>query len=143
MSGSWICEQDEEDHEQDKAIKNWLENNPQGRDVDFDYKFITRKGTARNTLVRASFSLDREISEHGTGTLADFVKGSDGRDLYSGDSVSPDVAIDAYLYFLGFEEELTEWIVKMLKLSANQSNWLSEKYQTDSEWSIQLKPFKG
>ncbi len=137
----WICEQDEEDYEQDKAIKDWIENNPQGRDVDFEYKFINSKGKTRNTLVRAALSLDQQITDDGLGTFADLIKGSDGRDLYCGESPGADAFIDAYLDALGLGRGLKEWVIETLKLSVNQNNLLLEKSLIDLEWSIQLKPF--
>lgn len=137
----WICEQDEEDYEQDKAIKDWIENNPQGRDVDFEYKFINSKGKTRNTLVRAALSLDQQIQSDTTGTFADLIKGSDGRDLYCGEMPGADAFINAYLSALGLGEGLKEWVIKTLKLSVLESNWLSKKSQIDLELSILLEPF--
>lgn len=137
----WICEQDEEDYEQDKAIKDWIENNPQGRDVDFEYKFINSKGNTRNTLIRAALSLDQQIQTNSTGTFADLIKGSDGRDLYCEESPGADAFIDAYLNALGLKEGLKEWVIKILKLSVLESNWLSKKSQTDLELWILLEPF--
>jgi hypothetical protein len=126
----WIQEQDEEDFEQEKKIKEWLgDSNEQ-----FDFKHISSNGTARNTLVKASISLDQKIQEDSSGTFADIIMGSDGRTLYGGHDIDPNEIIDGYLYCLGFSEGDSEWIVKMLKLWGEKNSWLLEKSQKNSEW---------
>ncbi len=75
----FLSAQDQEDFEQEMHIKAWLER--EGRAADFGYEHINRKGNARNTLVRAHVHLDAKVQEDGSGTFADLVAGSDGRDL--------------------------------------------------------------
>jgi hypothetical protein len=79
-----------------------------------------------------------EIGEDGTGTLADLIPGSDGRDLDNG---SPDfhlreaieAKIDFYLTALGLDGETKEWTKKMFKLSVTHEKMLSLILETDSE----------
>ena len=81
--GKWGAnEQDLEDFEQEKLIQDWLREN--GGDTEFEFKHISSKGTPRNTLIKASFSLDQEIKTDSSGTFADLIIGSDGRDLECG-----------------------------------------------------------
>jgi hypothetical protein len=118
----WLCEQDQEDFEQEQKIKEWIAKVDKEATVKFDYKHINSKGNIRNTLVRASSSLDQEIQTDAKGTFADLVAGCDGRDLYCGREPSVSEILDAYLYFLGLSEEDSEWVIKTLKLWANQNN---------------------
>ena len=75
----YLCAQDEEDFEQEKQIEAWLAR--EGRSGELEFQHFNRKGNARNTLVRAQVRLDAQISEDETGTFADLIAGSDGRDL--------------------------------------------------------------
>lgn len=129
----WITEQDEEDFEQELQIKKWLETQQQGA-VEFDFKSINRKGNARYLGVRASLSLDQKVSEDSTGTFADLIAGSDGRDLYCGEVPDAETYLDAYLSCLGFDEEMTEWLIKKLKSSMDLNSLRFEKSLTDLEW---------
>lgn len=133
-----LAQEDLEDFEQEKRIQEWLASQGEGSD-GFVFAYTTSKGTARSSRVRASISLDQKITEDsGSGTFADLVAGSDGRDLYDGDdSESAPQAQDiirAYLRALNFTEDLQEWLVKTLKSSISQSKSLFETYLTDSEW---------
>lgn len=84
----FVSDQDQEDYEQERAIQEWLRKSSPERLGEFESKHITRKGTARNTLVRANFSLDQEIrrDEPGGGTYADLIAGFDGRSLEDGNA---------------------------------------------------------
>ncbi len=133
----WLCAQDQEDFEQEKLIKEWLKH--EGNDSEFGYQHINRKGNARNTLVRASISLDQKITEDGQGTFADLIAGCDGRDLVCRDDTdeSPAEAIEViygYLSALGFNKGEIEWLTRTLKLSILENNSHFEKYRIDLEW---------
>jgi hypothetical protein len=125
-------EQDKEDYDQEQKIKEWLENR-QGTDGEFDYKYINSKGNVRNTIVKGQ-RLDKEFPEDSTATLHDIVAGCDGRDLEYRDNVNLYNEIDKYLACLGFDEEMSEWIIKkMLRFSELQSNLPFERYLTSLE----------
>lgn len=99
-NGKWgINDQDQDDFEQEVLIQQWLESQGHG---GFDFKHISRKGTARNTLIAASFSLDQEIKIDGagSGTYADLIVGRDGRDLFDGDN--NDEEQDPYAELCGY-----------------------------------------
>lgn len=131
----WVNDEDYEDFEQEKKIKEWLSNSSsENAGSSFDFKHLTRNGTARNTLIRAAFSLDQNITDDSTGTLADFVTGSDGRDLYDGDATSSIEFIDAHFNGLGITGELKTWVIKTLKSWATTNTSHSEKFLIDSEW---------
>lgn len=130
------CEQDIEDFEQEKQIQEWLSQNGNG---EFEFKHITSKGTARNTLIKAAFSLDQEISVNGSSTFSDLIAGSDGRDLECGpitDELEPDARekISGYLFALGFNQGDVKWIIKTLQLSTQRNKSHFEKSLIDSEW---------
>jgi hypothetical protein len=121
-----ICEQDLEDYEQEKLIQEWLKR--EGRTDEFESKYISRKGTARNTIDKRSIRLDAQISdEHGSGTYADIIAGSDGRDLEcrgDGDEVDRGPApaaerleseLDLFLDAIGVTEGVKAWAKKSLK----------------------------
>jgi hypothetical protein len=133
MGNKFLSQEDEEDYEQEKAIQDWLKTQQRANDK-FNYQYINSKGNARNSRVRASFSLDQKIKEGETGALADFVAGSDGRDLYNGEAADAGEYLDAYLACLGLDEETSEWVVKTLKLSVGQSKLHLETFLTDLEW---------
>ena len=130
----WLCDKDQEDFEQEKLIHEWIISQQQS-DIEFDFKHINSKGNARNTLVRASFSLDQKISEDTKGTFADLIAGCDGRDLFSGADIDCDAAtlIRIYLMELGINGGLQEWVIKTLLWSMNQKGWHSLTSETDSE----------
>lgn len=133
----FVSAEDQEDFAQEQEIQQWLER--EGLAGQFELKHITRKGTARNTLVRAEVRLDQEIADDGSGTFADLIAGSDGRDLYGGgDDIEltpePIDKVRGYLQFLGFNKGDIEWVIKTLKLSVRENKWLLEKYPIDSEW---------
>jgi len=136
--GKWDTnEEDKEDYEQERRIQEWLKQ--QGNSAEFGYEYINRKGNARNTLIKASVRLDQKIGEDGTGTFADLIVGSDGRDLVGGDEpLDPEVEareiIHGYLFALGFQHEEILWLIKTLKLSVSESKSLFEKLAIDSEW---------
>ncbi len=132
MSNPWVNEEDGQDFEQEKQILLWAE--AAGIGEQFNFQHISRKGTARNTLIKAQIRLDQKITYDSSGTFANFVSGSDGRDLYSGgDHFEPGEMIDAYLYFLGFDEEFTQWLIKMSKSSPNLERSPSETSVIDLE----------
>jgi hypothetical protein len=130
MRNKWIADEDVEDFEQEQKIREWLNKNGETKPdhSGFDFKYISSKGTARNSRVRASLSLDQKIQEDSRGTFADIIAGSDGRDLYRGEEPSADQILDAHLACMGFDEELSEWIIKTLKLSVNQKKTPYEKF---------------
>lgn len=125
--GKWDTnDQDKEDHEQEQRIQEWLKR--EGKSFGAEFKHITRKGTARNTLIKGSISLDQKIAEDGerSGTYADIIAGCDGRDFESGDEfIDPtDKArkeIFWYLSALGFNKEEAMCLVKILKSSLTTS----------------------
>lgn len=137
MKGKWTCEQDEEDFEQEKLIKDWI---GQRRDVEFEFQHINRKGNARNTLIRASISLDQKIGEDSSGTFADLIAGSDGRDLECGpepDEVERDFKkeISGYLSVIGFKEKEIECLIKIMLRSLTQKKQSpSGRSLIDLEW---------
>jgi hypothetical protein len=131
------CEQDEEDFGQEKLIQDWIKS--QGNAVEFEFQHINRKGNARNTLVKAQVRLDQQISEDGSGTFADLIAGSDGRDLYCGGDVDesqpePHEKIHGYLSALNFNQGEITWLIKTLKLSILENKLLLEKSVIDLEW---------
>lgn len=115
----FICDEDIEDYEQELRIKEWL--NREGID-GFELKHITRNGTARNTRVRASISLDQKISEDSTGTFADLIAGSDGRDYFFGEECDegskPDKRelLKGYLSEIGFLKGEIKWLMEKMLL---------------------------
>lgn len=133
----FVSAEDHEDCAQEKLIQEWLRR--EGSAVDFDFKHITSKGTARNTLVKAQVRLDAQIQDDSAGTFADLIAGSDGRDLYSGGdddetSFTATEKIYGYLSALNFNEGEIKWLVKKLKSSMTKSETLSQIFRTDSEW---------
>jgi len=136
-----LCDQDKEDYEQELRIQQWLDQT--GNQNRIDLKHINREGNARNTLVRASFSLDQEIKEDSTGTFADFIAGDPTGGSSLGGSLGHDsrdaaAALDAYLACLGFNEEDTEWLIEKLKSLEKMKLKPSLKFQSDLEWSLPL-----
>ncbi len=134
----FVCAEDHEDFEQEKLIQEWLKR--EGRSGQLEYHHINSKGNARNTLVKASISLDQKVGDEIDGArFGDLIAGSDGRDLECG-SDPPETereaeeVIHGYLFALGFNQGELEWLIKMLKLSMEQKQWLLEKSPTDSEW---------
>lgn len=121
-----ISEQDEEDYEQEKLIKEWADKN----DIrGLEYEYINSKGGARNSLVRASFSLDQEIGEDGGGTFADIIAGCDGRDLecreeFDDTTRDLDQEISWYLFALGFNQEGVVWLKKIFQKSMRNKKML-------------------
>jgi hypothetical protein len=118
-------EQDQEDFEQEKLIKQWLSKSGAG---EFEYKHISRKGTARNTIDQRSIRLDAQVQdEPGSRTYADVIAGSDGRDLECRLDASevderPKTAADCLdenmdLFFdaIGASEETKIWAKKSIK----------------------------
>lgn len=140
----FISAQDEEDCAQEKLIQQWLKQ--QGNVGAVDFKHINRKGTARNTLVKAEVRLDQKIGDDTDTTFADFIAGSDGRDLYSGgdaDELKPEPTekIYGYLFALGFKQGEAKWLIKMFKSSVTKKQSHSEKFLTDSESWKQFEHF--
>ena len=126
-----INEEDTDDFEQERAIQAWIKSEGP---IEFDFKHITSKGTARNTLVKASFSLDQKMSDDtGSGTFADRIVGSDGRDLVIGDDFreEPDEVAN-------FKTDI-EWLLACVKsevarvwATANYSRWFSQNTKQES-----------
>jgi hypothetical protein len=143
--GKWSTnDEDQEDFEQEKQIQEWLKS--QGNASSFEFKHINRNGRARNTLVKAAISLDQEIREDGSGTFADIIAGSDGRDLFGGDEFDgterdPLQKISGYLSALGFEQGEVICLIRTLKSSIDQNKWRSEKSQKSLESWKQFEPF--
>jgi hypothetical protein len=136
MAGGWINEEDEEDFEQEKKIRDWL--NESGSKERFEFKSINREGNARHIGVAASFSLDQKVGEDTDTTFADVVAGSDGRDLFGGENAGPTEYLDweqiqEYLEMLGMDEGLTRWVTKTLKWSVLNNKSLFRKLLTDLE----------
>lgn len=134
---NWSNEQDLQDFEQEIEIKRWLEC--EGRTDKIDLKYISCKGTARNTLLRGAFSLDQKIGEDSSGTFADIIVGSDGRDLFGGDRDidfrrEAEQKIRWYLSALKFNEGEIKWLLTILLSSTAKNKPHLEKYLNDSEW---------
>ena len=121
-------EEDQEDFEQEQLIKEWLER--EGRAGDVEFQYISRKGTARNTIDKRSVRLDAQVSyEGGSRTYADLIAGSDGRDwecrLDLGENDDePATATDLlnreinnFCETLGLDGGIEKWIRESLKLS--------------------------
>lgn len=154
-----ISDEDNADFEQERLIQQWLKS--EGRDGSIDYRYINRKGNARNTLVKASISLDQTISDEGNGgTFADLIAGSDGRDLECGGGlVEPepktpqeylDDQINWFFETLGVSEGVKKWAKKSLK-SFESLRSLALLMRDDEPWEIstidleslpQLRSFK-
>lgn len=145
LGGSkFISAQDQEDCAQEKLIQEWLKQ--QGNAGAIDFKHINRKGAARNTLVKAEVRLDQKIKDDGDSTFADFIAGSDGRDLYSGGDANelkpePIEKIYGYLFALGFNQGEMKWLIKMFKSLVTKKQLHSEKFLTDSELWKQFEHF--
>lgn len=140
----FLCDQDREDFEQEKRINEWLNRDHPGRTDSVDCKHINRKGNARNTLVRANFSLDQQIVKHDarSGTYADLVAGSDGRDLENGDSDYHfeeyfNGLVDETLTALGLHAKEIEWLKNLWLHSEMLNELLSLTSMTDLEWESQ------
>ncbi len=136
-------EQDEEDCEQEKLIQEWLKQ--QGSAAEFEYKHINRKGSARNTVVRAQVRLDQKIKDDTAGTFADLIAGCDGRDLecrLDGVPTEPkaaaeilDSSIDWFFDAIGVTEDTKQWAKNSLK-SAESLRRLRSLMKDDEPWEI-------
>lgn len=135
MARGWLYEQDKEDFEQEKKIREW-QGKRKSRWDKIDYLRINygRKGSPRHTGNVRSISLHAEVGEDGARTLEDFIAGSDGRDLYGGNELSFDEILNAHLECMGLGEDLSEWVTKRLKLSEARSQSRFQKFLTDLEW---------
>jgi len=105
-----------------------------------ELQHINSKGRARNTLVKASISLDQQVGQDSDSCrYGDLIKGSDGRDLELG-SLEPDPEVEAreiihgYLFALGFNQGDVTWLETILKLSIAGSEKLYRTLVSDSEW---------
>lgn len=124
MKYAYISNEDTEDFEQEKKIQEWLSSIAnESRKIEFDFKHITSKGTARNTRVRASISLDQKISEDSEGTFADIIAGCDGRDtidrIYTPEileETDPEKAALEIYSAMGFNEEESIWLARNSQL---------------------------
>lgn len=129
-------DQDHEDFEQERQIKEWL--NREGNDRAIDFQYITSKGTARNTILKSSIRLDQKIGEDGSGTFADIIAGCDGRDFiergdFDGFEIDASEKIRGYLFILGFNQGEIKWLQKTLLLSMEQKRSRLWKSLIDSE----------
>jgi len=140
-----LCDEDKEDFKQEKLIQEWLER--EGSAGAIEFKHISSKGTARNTLVKASIRLDEKIFDDGAGTYADLVVGSDGRDFDCGrigDESLPTAQekIFGYLSALGFNQGEIKCLEKIMwKSSITESSLLLEKSATNLESWTQFELF--
>jgi len=134
IMNNFLSKEDYDDFDQEKNIQIWLENNFQAGNGAFDFKYINRKGTARHSRVRASLSLDQKIREDSTGTFADIVGGCDGRDLYTGDSPDANHILNEYIKALIPEEEITRWLLQILKywIVKNEKLFLTSPIDSES-----------
>jgi len=124
-----FSEEDEEDYEQEKRIKEWLEK----QNGQFEYQYINSKGNVRTSNFQGA-RLDKTVAEDTTTTFLDVITGCDGRDLEYRRSVNVYQEIDKWLFCLGFNEEMSEWIVKiMLKSLELKSSSRLEKFLTSLE----------
>lgn len=135
MSKWSVNEEDEQDFEQEKIIQEWIS---QQSAREFEFKYINRKGNARNTTFKG-ISLDQKIKEDGSGTFADIIAGCDGRDLECGREpdevdVDPKDQIESYLLCLGFAKGEIECLIKLLKKLILENKSLLPKSAIDSEW---------
>lgn len=128
----WTTDEDVEDYEQERAIREWLSR--ENKSDDFNFTAITRNNTVKRTNLRAAFSLDQKLSIDGEDTFYEVVAGDDGRELYQANEIRPEEYIDAYLSCMGFNEEDTEWLIATLKLSERASRSRFEKFLIDLEW---------
>lgn len=116
----FLNNEDNEDYEQELAIKQWLEQNG---NPGFDFTSINRKGNARHIGDVGCFSLDQKISEeNGGGTYADLVAGSDGRDLECGEDLGEDdngmsaeCCLEILLKSIGANKEALRWAMGLYK----------------------------
>lgn len=125
IRGKWgITDEDIEDFEQEQLIKNWISQSGTKR---FDYKYINRKGNARNTLSRNTVSLDEKVRKDSSTTFESCIAGSDGRDLESRgesneNSIDPREKIHGDLSALGFNKKEIICLLKILKASLIKNN---------------------
>lgn len=152
-----LCKQDIEDFEQEQLINDWLKREGAAGAVEF--KYINRKGAARNTIDQRSVRLDWQVrDEKGSGTYADFIAGSDGRDLecrldFERGLESPeksaadllDEKIEEFCEILNLTGS-AEWIKKSLRESQNLEKLRSSmKEESPLEIStislVSLRPF--
>src|SRR5947208_2674604 len=133
---NFLATEDIEDFEQEKRIKEWLENQGIGPERDLQ-PYTTSKGTARNSRVRASLSLDQKIQDDSKGTFADIIGGSDGRDLCNGRPIEPEIEareiVRQYLDCLLKKRELVLWVEKTLKCWITQNERLYQTFLIDLE----------
>lgn len=136
--GKWApADEDIEDYEQEKLIKEWLKRQATVR--QFDYQYINGKGNVRSSLVKASISLDQAVNEDTDTKFGDLIAGNIELYLGSGGDSRSDLpeaieVIQGYLSALNFNKGEIEWVIKILRLSIQESKWLFEKSQTNSEW---------
>lgn len=145
--GKWETnEEDQEDFAQEQLIQEWLRK--EGADVEFEFKHISRKGTARNTIDKRSIRLDAKVSdENGSRTYADIIAGSDGRDLECGlgidqsESKTPEEeleeAFDLFFDAIGVGEGTKQWAKKSIK-SAESLRSLRSLMKEEEQFEISL-----
>lgn len=105
--------EDNEDYEQELAIREWLRRNGSPR---FDFTSINSKGNSRHIGDMGSFSLDEKIAnDDGCGTYADIIAGSDGRDMESGEACNEDdndslgASLEMLLISIGVKGGVLKW----------------------------------
>lgn len=99
---NFISPEDLKDFEQEKRIKEWLSSQSH-EDRGIVLPYTSSKGTARNSRVRAAFSLDQKVCNDSETTFANFVAGSDGRDLWNERTKMTDLVIKqiTFMKYLG------------------------------------------
>lgn len=139
-------EQDVEDFEQEQLIREWLER--EGGAGEFEFKHISSKGTARNTIDKRSIRLDAKVSdEEGSRTYADLIAGCDGRDLECGpvaDEPEPKTAeeklnenLDLFFDAIGVAEGTKAWAKKSIR-SAESLRKLRSLMKEEKPFEISL-----
>lgn len=130
----FLSDEDLKDYEQEISIKKFLHSIGESDD-GFDFKYINNKGNPRNFRVRASISLDQKIRKDSTGTFADIIAGSDGRDIEDGRYTEFDEgdAVERILTALNIKGELKKWTKKMLLLKEIKISKRWKKFQSNSE----------
>jgi hypothetical protein len=134
-----FCDQDKEDAEQERKILEWAKS----ADKQITLTHINQSGTISSSLCRGSFSLDEATStEERSGTYADIIAGSDGRELYDDDPDRgyeqildrADDLIRETLRALSFKEMEIEWLNKMWCSLVKSEDKLFQTLMIDSEW---------
>jgi len=117
----FLTGQDLEDYEQEIEIKKWLEREGIS---GFEFSTINRNGNPRHIGDVGAFSLDEKIGDsEESGTYADIIAGSYGRDQEHGENLRDEglealnigSSIESLLAPMGLNWEVILWAKKLYK----------------------------